>query len=94
MFTLIDIITAVGWCTMNNARSFSFKQPGLSLYRKVLGLALIVLCLGGIGTGFALLQNSVLTTVEDMSRAQTALAHASRCELAFIGERKDRKSVV
>ncbi len=65
----------------------SFVKLNISLYRKVLGLALIVVCLSSIGTGFALLQNSVLTTVEDMSRAQAALAHASRCELTFIEQR-------
>lgn len=71
---------------MNLSARF-FQLSNLTLYRKVLGLALIVLCLGGIGTGVALVENSALTTVETMNRARTAIACASRYELAFIARR-------
>lgn len=65
----------------------SLKKPGSSLYNKVLGLALSVLCLGGIGTGFALTQNALLSTAGDMNRARNLLTSASLYEQSFIARR-------
>lgn len=58
-----------------------------SLYTRVLGLALAVLLLCGIGLVFSFLQNSLLNERADIHRAKIALVNAVRFEKTFVMQR-------
>lgn len=65
----------------------SFFRFRASLYTKIFGLALVILCLSLLANTFAILQNSLLRHSSTLERAQTVLGTMARHEQMFIIER-------